>query len=273
MERSPLIEYFDTWLGNTIENFRLAADHHDPEGVHDYRVALKRLKALFRLAGTIEPDFSARNRFREFRVLFKAGEDLRDIHIQTGVADDFADASGFPVKEYRDYLAGLERDAAGRFDRFAAGFDIGVLGKRRKVLVRAVGTLEPAVLPRRVRERFGRLFGDLVEKVERSRAADEEMHGIRILAKEVHYVREMLDACAPGGEDSGVFFAKLKKAHQALGHWHDCEVARSYLAGFWEASGAGIGTALAIAEAGKERHREAFLRAWGEFIMENKKAN
>lgn len=264
-----LSDYFEDQFGKMTVNCRLAVDLHDPEGIHDYRVCIKRLKALFPLVEGINPDFRAKRCFKKFRKLFKSSAALRDVHIQLEVAENLRKIPCFPHDEYTAFLRAEEEAAGVRFTLFSDNFDVGRLRKKGKVLAGALDGLAPADAEKRAAARLRKLIGDLTARIEDPGRGEGELHGIRMLAKEVHYVREMLGGCFPDACSADAFIAGIKEVHQALGKWHDYEVARAFLDRF-----AGRGGVLPDGEGNTVRGwidiekrglMDAFETAWGRF--------
>lgn len=264
-----LLAYFDDQFEKMGRNYRLAADSHDPDGVHDYRVCIKRLKALFSLSQSINPDFRAKRRFRRLRKLFKSSAALRDIHIQMEIAEDPGNIPGVPREEYAAFLRAEEQAAEERFDRLAGDFDVERLRKRRKALDAALEDSDAAAAEERARSHFRALLEDLLARIENPKRGEKDMHGIRMLAKEVHYVSEMLGGRLSAPYGTAEFIGGIKQVHQALGKWHDYEVARAFLERFAKSSGViSDGRRDSVREwIGEEKRRlmEAFETAWSGF--------
>ncbi|MHB9030473.1 MAG: CHAD domain-containing protein [Candidatus Latescibacterota bacterium] len=253
------------------EHYLLAAEKHDPEGVHDCRVALKRLKALFRLVESMNPDFDASQRFQRFRKLFKAFAGIRDLHIQMGIAKELSGVTGFPNERYALFLKAREEKALAGLDSFAEGFSPERLRKRGKIIEQALADLDSQTAERRAGERYTALLVELRGHLQDEDPSDEVMHEIRKLSKELHYTREVLDEVFPEGKSANNFFARLKKVHQALGKWHDYDIARLYLKRFAKRDGAVPDKAYSGAknylQDRKRAFRREFLAAWDEFLQ------
>ncbi len=264
MTPSPLLKYFDRWFGEFAKNFRLAAERLDQEGIHDYRVALKRLKALFRLVEALSPDFSAERQFRRLRRAFKISAGLRDIQIQLGIADELAAIEDFPAGAYRTFLLIPETKESTRFLRFAVDFQIDRFRMKRAVLADTLDGFDATALARSATERLALLMDELTARAEHPEA-DGGYHRFRIRAKETHYVREMHDLLCGTEADDDSFLKDIKKVHQALGAWHDREVARLWLARFSRHTAANVAPAIAVSDAAQARSAENFRQAWAVF--------
>jgi len=265
MTPSPLLEYFDTRFVEFTKNFHLAAERLDHEGIHDYRVALKRMKALFRLATDISPTFDAVHHFRSFKRAFKVSARLRDLHIQLGIADELSAIEGFPSGLYRTFLLIPETKESTRFLRFAKKFDTTRLLAKRNTLVDTLGHEDSESTARSASDRLAQLMEELATHADHPEE-NGGYHTFRIRAKETHYVREMCDLLHGVQPVDDGFLKDMKKVHQALGGWHDHEVAQEWLARFAESSNADVSRALAAVDATKELNLESFRQAWEIFL-------
>jgi CHAD domain-containing protein len=265
-----MTEAFERRFAKMRKQYLLAAGKHDPEGVHECRVALKRLKALFRLVESVHPDFDAKKRFRGFRKLFKAFAAIRDLHIQIGIAEELSGVEEFPQERYILYLKDREEKALAGLDAFAAEFSLERLRKRGKKIERALAELDPETAGLRAGERYAALLAELLGRIGSEEPSDDVMHDIRKRFKELHYTREVLDEVFPGGERSKKNLARLKKVHQALGKWHDYDVAVSSVERFAKRDGAVPAAALAgVKKYLRERkgvYREEVLAARNGFL-------
>lgn len=265
-----MMDSFDRQFARLRENYLSALKTRDPESIHDYRVAVKRLRALFNLVETVNPGFDARKHLRRFRAVFKSSAEFRDLHIQADLAGEFSALSGFPGDEYLAFIRKRERKAAANMSEFGVDFDLERLGKKRKKIARALEGTDPDSAERSMRYRFESLRGELAFRIEGHEPEDRDLHAVRILVKEYHYTGEILRECFPAClVDGDTVFAGLKRVHQALGKWHDYEVARAWLKRYGKkhlsfAESGGIEAERYIGEK-KGELREDFLRAWGEF--------
>jgi CHAD domain-containing protein len=219
-----LLSYFDRQQGKLLRAWRRSVDHHDRGGIHDYRVCVKRLKALFNLAAAVNPDFSAKKRFRRFRKLFKSSAALRDIHIQIALAKNLCSLQGFPREEYEFFLQSEERAAAESFDRFAETFEEEKLAGRKKKLAAALEGIGDDDAVKRALSYFRTLASGLVAKVQDPGRKESDLHHFRMLMKETHYTCEIIRTFPAGFEEADAFISNLKKVHHALGKWHDLEL-------------------------------------------------
>ncbi len=267
--RERLLNSFDRRFLKMRDTYRQALGKVDHGSVHDCRVAIKRLRALFRMVGEISPRFDDRKRFRGFRRLFKAFADIRDLHIQIGLAEELAGISGFSVDAYLQRLRSRERKAWKRFRVFSDDFNVDRLHRRASTIARALEDISPEVAGERARARLAGLHDDLRVRMFGAEPEEDTMHAIRILSKELYYTREVVDEVFPDDSAEDPFLNRLRGVHQALGKWHDYEVALEFLNHFlrkYETSSEVVAEARSRFEERKREHREAFIAAWKEFV-------
>jgi CHAD domain-containing protein len=264
-----LTEYFDTQYAKMTAAWSLAASRHDPEGIHDYRVCIKRLSALFSLVAFLRPGFSAKKHLRRFRRLFKSSAELRDLHIQTQIAEKMRKVPGFPFKELTVFFQSEKLTSSERFDRFAEAFDEERLLQKRKALATALEEMNGHADGRRTEGYFHALVYDIVVQVEDPERGERDLHRIRMRMKEIQYIREIIGGFETGAEGKDSFIAAVKKIHQALGKWHDLDVAQVYFDRFAVQGGVFLPEQLDPAHEWIRKEKgqllKTFGRAWKDF--------
>jgi CHAD domain-containing protein len=265
-----LLSYFDKQYGKLLRAWRRAADRHNVKGIHDYRVCVKRLNALFNLAASVNPEFPAKKRFRRFRKLFKSSAALRDVHIQIEIAKGLRSIEGFPHEEYASFLRAEERAAEEKFDRFSGTFEEEKLGRGRKSLAAALELIGDEDAGERALVYFRTLAAGLVSSVEDPQRKESDLHHIRMRMKETHYTCEIIRGLPQGFEGADTFIAGIKKVHQALGKWHDLELALASLERFasrrLDIDGELLESARKRIARKKAGYYRSFERRWKEFM-------
>jgi CHAD domain-containing protein len=72
----------------------------------------------------------------------------------------------------------------------------------------------------------------LIKFKEKENFVEDDYHAIRILSKETRYTLAVLQTCFPPKNIWAQLNESLRKVHQALGRWHDDDVALLFLDGF-----------------------------------------
>ncbi len=207
----------------------------DPEGVHQARVAARRMRSDLK---TFEPLLDA-----EWTV--GLGAELKSLIDELGAVRD-ADVLGVTLRDVVDRHPTIDRDAAGRVlheleleRRRARRRLLRHLNDERsmRLLDRLVAASEdpatrpradrPAreVMPKLVRKRWKRL--DRAIDALGRRPAPEDLHAVRILAKRVRYAA---DAVAPAvGRQARKFAADAAEIQDSLGELNDAAVTGAWL--------------------------------------------
>jgi triphosphatase len=282
----PLDDAFATilrsCLHHLLESMPAAEDGRDPEGIHQLRVSLRRLRSAFdlmRSAGSLARLEALRSDASWLARNLSAARDW-DI-FQTGTLPTIAKAcpsiAGFDALEQ---AAEERRSAAYRnvrdvmADRRCARFVIELggwieaRGWRSDVAPESLGQLaEPAI------NFAGRLLTERHAKVlKRGRGFKsldpEERHRVRLALKKLRYAVDFLLPMYGQRKSTRRFFKKLADLQEELGTFNDMATTTSLLAGL--NAGATDGGTAAAAIAGWQAHAmvgtEARLRsAWSDF--------
>jgi len=214
-------------------------ESQDPEALHDFRVALRRLRSAVRawrpqLAGTV-----TRRTRRRLRAIARATGRSRDLEVhlewvrsrsaglrpyqRAGAEWLLARMDGRKVQADQRLARRLTRDFARTEDHFRAGLS----GFRVTVvppLPAPHGATGGAVLGRLVGELGSELASRLVAV--RSIADQVEAHQARIAGKRLRYV---LEPVAPRIDGAPAIIGQLKALQDGLGRLHDAHVFAGYL--------------------------------------------
>ncbi len=235
MFQQCFFEYYQTLAASIQANFERAAAYRDPDALHDMRVGIKQLRACFRLVESLAPEaFPSKKYLRPIRKLFKVSGDLRDAQVQQELTRAWAKEMGVFLSEYYNELKRKELRAGASFAAFAAHFDLEEeLHRNGERLIRALAPLREEDAARNMRDRLDAQRQELHEYEQRD-LKESSLHPLRILAKETRYTLEIATRCFPGIEYSAELDGMLRGIYQALGHWHDGDVAKEHLNDFHE---------------------------------------
>lgn len=218
------------WLDEQVSELRaqaaIALADTDIEGVHQLRVAVRRLRAALKtgVAGAGELR-------RELRWFFGKLGPVRDLDVL--LARFRADTAGFSPDE----LAAVERLLGGLVAERAAVQAQLVKVLRGKRYARLLATLEAAE-PVETDGVVVDLVAAIAEPHERLRAAvaalpfvpaDEDLHALRILGKKLRYAAEMAEPV--GGKPVRKLVKATRKLQDVLGEFQDSCVAEERLRG------------------------------------------
>lgn len=231
---SPLAEWGRELIVAAVDTMAAALprarDAGDIEGLHDLRVATRRLGAALRIFGPCFAGPAFRRLNGEARQIRRRSGEVRDLDVQSEFLERERSAMRGPDRLAMRYLVTLvgDRRAARRAKLHETlvdleGEDFGALA-REAVRSEAEGTLLPPsfrqAAPPLMLERYQEFY-DLLAHVERPEAV-AELHALRIAVKRLRYAMEIF---APAYSD------RLKKPlttarrlQERLGDIHDADV-------------------------------------------------
>lgn len=254
MFRGLISEAFRSRIKSIEKNYRLALGKHDRDGVHDLRVGLKRMRALFDLVEALDHGFHAKQHFKPFRRIARNTGLLRDAQVQQEMLAPLAASLERDFGEYAPYLRDREEEGWRMFHRFAgAGHPLKKLKKARAAIDSTVGSLGNTTAVTRAQGRFYNLKNELIILTRSGALVDSSLHDVRKLAKTVHYTLEIVGPAFPGFSGAKTFTGAIKTLHHELGKWHDYTVSLEYLRNFLSACGIDAGAEPYAALAGELR--------------------
>ncbi|MGE4219301.1 MAG: CHAD domain-containing protein [Alphaproteobacteria bacterium] len=233
---------FDAVAKNGLRHLLMneaAARRGDPEGIHQFRVAIRRLRATLRAFKAMLPYASRKGFNGELRWLQQRLGPARDWHVflDETLPEIVPDDANGKVATHLRRLARRER-RDGLADAAA------ILGNRRyaRLLLHLQRWL--AHLPeedeagglKKPLARFARQVLDAAHKdllrcdAGFARMSSSELHRLRILAKKLRYASEFFRSLYPGAAASA-YIRSLARLQDRLGRINDAEVARQMVAG------------------------------------------
>ncbi|HSG70085.1 MAG TPA: CHAD domain-containing protein, partial [Planctomycetaceae bacterium] len=254
----------------------------DPEGVHQMRVAIRRLRTTFRILSSLFPAGKVTRLRSELAWLGTALGDVRDLDVyQCLIREQAGSLSGLDAESlqpYFDYLAKERGRARSRLNR--------VLDSRRhRELKNSLERLladpgpgrlfadepanEPAVeAATRIVLRTSRRLRKLGKKIDVD-ASDAALHRLRIRGKRLRYVLELFVPVL--GKRIDRTLRSVRKLQDCLGDHHDACVADTKLRGFanqlpMRIDNTGLLLALGelvhVQQISQQRQRLLFFKLW-----------
>lgn len=249
-----------------IMNLPLAILGEDPEGVHQARVATRRLRSDLR---TFAPLLNKRAA-KSLRIQLKWLADLlgavRDADVMTGVLAHAAEEAGEPpgAVQLLDRIR-AQREAANQ--HLLDGLDDPRLFRLLQDLVEAAA--DPPTnkaASRRADKQVGSLLDGPWKQMKRSvkdlpsGAGPQELHRIRVAGKRTRYAAEAMSPVA--GKSARRFAKKLARLQDTLGDINDASVAIDWLAATSNGLDSSAQDAAWMMIVGLERDRDELLEKW-----------
>lgn len=233
MFQEQLLAYYTAQCAHVQRHFEAAVAYHDPEGIHEMRVGLKQVRAFFNVIEALAPTFRAKQHLRPLRRLFKAAAELRDMHVQQELARQWMRAYQLDLSVYYNTLKQRELVARRSFTKFAGDFELERVCQRNAYRIeRTLTALSAEEVDGRLQQRVAQLLRDILTFGQSHRLRHEHLHPLRILTKEARYTLQIADRCRPESENRVELDHHLRGLHQALGAWHDTEMAAAHLRQF-----------------------------------------
>ncbi len=221
-------------------------DPQDAEALHDFRVALRRLRSWFRAFRPELREAIRRGIRRDLRELAAHAGECRDLEVHlawvrqevTGLAPGESAGAAWLLARLalrkrcadarlRDWLDRRFPRLAGRIQRRLGSYRVPVAPGDRRPLPTAREVLRP---------RLGLAFETMQAELARVRsfAGERQAHRARIAGKRVRYLLEPFAGELPGAPEA---LARLKALQDVLGDLHDAQVFAAELAGVLEEGG------------------------------------
>jgi CHAD domain-containing protein len=214
-------DYFSKYLEQFRQNLGKAMEEYDPEAIHEYRVAVKRLRSIVRALDRVyeEPLFPAKM-INPLRIMFKAGGTIRDDQVQTGLVEKIEVRHGRPfplIKAYYQKRIEEQRDA---FFIQSVDFDYEALDAIYSTINDTIGPLDDAHLELMLYQQLHKSM----EKLKRKRYdlhEPDKLHKFRTRFKENGYIAEMVYHSQYSHKVTKATYNRMKNFGQELGNWHD----------------------------------------------------
>ncbi len=239
----------DHWLANVPA----AIDGRDPEGIHQVRVGLRRMRSALSLFKNQIPTAQRAALNKEAKWLFGELGAVRDLDVFLGALADKDAAMAAVARKQREraHRAAAAALQSLRARRFAQRLDIWLQGHGWR---NGEGEGSPAEIARGALNRRLRRIRDAAAEV--GDLSVEARHELRIAVKKARYGLEFLNTLLPE-KRAQRWTSSLKRLQDSLGHLNDVDVAERTVT-------------VLVRGAGVEKTRVA--RAGRNFVRRQKKA-
>ncbi|HOI88306.1 MAG TPA: CHAD domain-containing protein [Lentimicrobium sp.] len=224
-----LNDYFRKQTETFNANFRKVRENYNTDAVHDMRVAIKRIRAVFRLLPILDPAFGKDLPVEAINRVFKLSGKIRDAQVQQLLLQKMEDRLETGFGEYAAYLKTTAAAAIQEFGRYAGGH------QPEDVTAGLTGLVALTLAPfsgQQVRKAVTTLTDELKElakKLKTDQEHDEHMHEIRRLLKQCNYLLSVFRRNDPQLPGLSRILEALEKANDTLGEWHDLVVGMEML--------------------------------------------
>ncbi|OQX22527.1 MAG: hypothetical protein BWK80_30265 [Desulfobacteraceae bacterium IS3] len=222
--------YYEAKVSDITEHFITASEDGNEPAIHEMRVGIKKLRAFSDLVKGLDPKYNLKKAFEPIRKLFKSAAGIRDAQVIQALAREHISKAGLNVNisEYFNLLKQKEMLAKKGFFRFCKTYDMAVFSRNRNLINKRLSNIGETEIEENSRKYLKNLL-DIINDLKMKNSLEEkDFHDIRILCKKARYTLEILSGCY-SQEESDRLNNRLRSIHQALGQWHDTDVAISFL--------------------------------------------
>jgi CHAD domain-containing protein len=209
-----LERYRSNLIRKTNQNLRALLAAPEETAVHDFRVGIKRLGALYRFVGGIDDSLKAGKAMKPCRALFKRAGAIRDTHIALQLLAELDDFDARASRSLVNALRARLRNSYRELKTYARSYGATSI---RLPTIRSTGLGDAAILrhkPLALQQLLSEITdfdGDMSE---------EEWHRKRILLKRYHHLVDAFAGC-PGHSADEKIMKRVVILEQLLGDWHD----------------------------------------------------
>ena len=210
--------YFSRYLEQFRVNLEKAMEEYDPEAIHEYRVSVKRIRAIIRALDRVYDDklFSGKM-IQPLRLMFKAGGTIRDDQVQIGLVENIEKEFGHAFPLIKAYYFKRIEDQRDSFFLKSIDFDYDSIEIISRQIENILEPLDDAFLESTL---YSRLH-EAMEKLKRKRYdldKPDALHRFRTRFKENGYVAEMIYQSRYSRNISKTAFNRMKNFGQELGN-------------------------------------------------------
>jgi CHAD domain-containing protein len=220
-----LDQYRRKLLTGVNRNLRIIVDRVDEESIHQFRVGVKRLTALYRFVAAVEPGLKAGQLIKPARQLSKSISTIRDCHITLGLIDATSKLSTAETQTLQRVVHTRIRDSHREFCTLARD------GVRIPLRLPTIQSLQ--ITRNKLLQQKPVVLQQLLARVATpvSSDTDEQWHRKRILLKRYRHTSEAFGLC-PGYRRDEDELKLIGLLEQLLGDWHDRVIAINILRTF-----------------------------------------
>ena len=205
----------------------------DDRGVHQARVATRRLREAVPVLTSGIPGSKARKAAKKLRNLTQAMGTVRELDVTVGLIDELAASDDLSRAALQDVRLHVEEERKRRREAMLERLkdvDLDKLDRRLQSVTQAVAESASQEWRQALATRLLTRARRLSLRVESAGAlyAPEQLHAVRIATKQLRYGLELAaDARIPG---ASLLVRRLKRVQETLGRLHDLQVLQTHVA-------------------------------------------
>lgn len=228
--KQRVLDYADKQIEAAFLNMEAIKDSFDDEAVHDFRVAVKRMRVLMGFLSLFDENIKPDEKISNERRFFKLLSPIRDRQVQQAKLNDTAKQLKIHIPAFNRYIEKRLEKAKTNFQQhkydFLPGMDLTMVKYPLSHI------LSSEMILREAENQFRIFLTKTMNDLPYFTEDDEKMHESRKELKKVVYILEMLDIQRLSIMNRAVTFKGFKKLQERLGDTHDCIVGRDMVRKF-----------------------------------------
>jgi CHAD domain-containing protein len=209
-----LDKYRSKLISQLNRNLRFILLSPEEEPVHDFRVGIKRLTALYYFLNEVDPELKTKKIIKPYRSLARSIGIIRDGHIALHLIQEMDEIS---LADKKILASAIRSKTRNDHRLFKKSVQASAHTQVRLPTIRAMGLSERAIL--REKPLVLQTLLSQIMSIEPRMTADQ-WHTKRILLKRYHHKLDAFCFC-PGHTSDESELKQIKILEQLLGDWHD----------------------------------------------------
>jgi len=229
-----LLDYFQKQHQHLEHYLALCFEAPDSEVVHELRVSIKRIRAIFMFTEQLtgNENFDADVYFKPLRTLFRMAGRIRDVQVQQKLVADYANTLNSAFDLYLEHLDMLEKRSISRFFRDIEQDKVqNNLASMHYIIKNTMSLLMKDDIKTRAFQLLTSQCDELRMKLVNI-PDNQELHQMRTIIKQMRYILSVIRKSNPVATGFPVSLACLSDAEVLLGKWHDRIVGAALLSDF-----------------------------------------
>lgn len=225
-------KYLDKRTRTLKKNIEAAERYYGIDAIHDLRVEIKRIRALYHLIHAVVPSFNAERHTLSMRKLFKKAGMLRDIDIQQEIVRRGHEK--FDLSEYLNYLKKQELLLRPELVLACRDLHMQTLKSNRTTVLKAIAKLSQDQLQAKIGTYADSTLKKIKKLSQRKTQSSQCLHDIRKLTKVARYTLDVWKLGVGTSVQIEKALKELKSAATLLGEWRDTVIASESLQSYLE---------------------------------------
>jgi CHAD domain-containing protein len=257
---------FEKYVEKFEAEFLRAINTEDEEAIHDLRVAIKKIRALFLFLkesgmADIKSDYPYLGNLKK---IFKKAGKLREVHIHKNLYEQYRKRLGQDFPELEEHLRNLEEESRNAYHEYMPGIQFRKFYRAANSLQKEIQGISRKKLNKKLYE-FIRVRVEQCHQYMFEAHYEQHLHQIRKYMKHIRFIIGQQIGDVHKVFEDELSFEDTKKVEDILGEWHDRDEFRKLLEEYRN-------TLTQAGDAGETASRlEAYLEAVNQDIREDVK--